>query len=170
MGQWERICAASKADSRICILTERYSEQQMHELLRQSSCIVSLHRSEGFGYVLSDAMALGIPVVATGYSGNVDFCNPQTSFPVSYHLVPVKLNGAHWEDEGTEWAEPDLDSAAAQMRAVYCDYPAALKMAAAAQAAILSQYSVEKFSETLRARLAVIRQAVPVDPEWATVR
>jgi hypothetical protein len=115
-------------------------------------------------------MALGIPVVATDYSGNIDFCSPDTSFPVSYRLVPVKLNGVHWEDEGTEWAEPDLDSAAAQMRVVYCDYPAALKKAAAARAAILSQYSVEKFSETLRARLAAIRNAAGVDPALATVQ
>jgi len=170
LAQWERLCAASEGDPRIRVIAERYNEEQMRELLRAVSCIVSLHRSEGFGYILSDAMALGIPVVATGYSGNVDFCSQDTSFPVSYRLVPVKLNGAHWEDEGTEWAEPDLDSAAAQMRGVYCDYPAALRKARAARAAILSQYSVEKFSETLRARLAAIRKEVGVDPVLATVQ
>ncbi|MFL5239002.1 MAG: glycosyltransferase [Rhizomicrobium sp.] len=170
LAQWERLCAASEGDPRIRIIAERYNEKQMRELLRAVSCIVSLHRSEGFGYILSDAMALGIPVVATDYSGNIDFCSPDTSFPVSYRLVPVKLNGVHWEDEGTEWAEPDLDSAAAQMRVVYCDYPAALKKAAAARLAIRSQYSVNRFSETLRARLAAIRNAAGVDPALTTVQ
>jgi glycosyltransferase involved in cell wall biosynthesis len=168
--QWERLCAASKGDPRIRIIVERYSEEQMRELLLVASCIVSLHRAEGFGYILSDAMALGIPVVATGYSGNTDFCSAETSFPVSYRLVPVKSSGAHWEDEGTEWAEPDIDSAVAQMRAVYCDYPAALKKAAAAAAAIRSQYSVERFSGTLRARLAAIRKDAGVDPASVIVQ
>jgi glycosyltransferase involved in cell wall biosynthesis/tetratricopeptide (TPR) repeat protein len=155
-GQWERLCAISSQDDRIRILTERYSEEKMHQLLSESSCLVSLHRSEGFGYVLADAMALGIPVIATDYSGNTDFCDGQTSFPVSYRLVPVKSYGAHWESQGAEWAEPDIHSAAAQMRQVYEDYPTALSIAAAARFAILARYSTDSFAATVRARLAAI--------------
>ncbi|HYK51665.1 MAG TPA: glycosyltransferase, partial [Terriglobales bacterium] len=147
-------------DPRIQLITERYSEAQMADLLCETWCLVSLHRSEGFGYVLADAMALGIPVIATDYSGNTDFCNDQTSFPVDYHLVPVRSAGAHWEEEGAEWADPDIDSAAARMMEVYSDYPAAVVRAANGQRLIFGKYSTEAFGATIRSRLAEIRASL----------
>src|SRR6185312_12019214 len=65
--QWERLAAAAAADKRIRIVTERYSGEEMTALVRDADCIVSLHRSEGFGYLMSDAMAFGVPVIATAY-------------------------------------------------------------------------------------------------------
>ena len=155
-GQWERLCAASMSDRRIRIVTDRYSEQQMRQLMRNTSCVVSLHRSEGFGYVLSDAMALGIPVIATDYSGNTDFCEPDTTYPVSYRTVPVVSQGGHWEGEGAQWAEPDIDSASRQMTAVYSNYPEALRKAAVGRERILEKYSKETFATRLRQRLAAM--------------
>jgi glycosyltransferase involved in cell wall biosynthesis len=162
-GQWERLCAASAGDRRIRIVTERYTEQQMRQLMRDISCVVSLHRSEGFGYILSDAMALGVPVIATDYSGNVDFCNSDTSYPVSYRLVPVMSHGAHWEGDGAQWAEPDIDSAASQMLAVYSDYPAALRKAGLGRERILERYSKEAFAARLRQRLSAVCTAAEID-------
>jgi glycosyltransferase involved in cell wall biosynthesis len=151
--QWERICEASAQDPRIRLITEHYTDEQMQRLLQESSCVVSLHRSEGFGYVIADAMASGIPVIATDYSGSRDFCTDETSFPVSYELVPVRSSGAHWETEGTVWAEPDIGSAAAQMRMVYKNYPAALAKAKAGRELMLLKYSRETFAATLQARI-----------------
>jgi glycosyltransferase involved in cell wall biosynthesis len=142
----------------------------MKQLMRDTSCVVSLHRSEGFGYVLSDAMALGIPVIGTDYSGNVDFCDAETSFPVAFRLVPVVSYGAHWETKGTRWAEPDVDSAAEQMKAVYSNYPEALRKAALGRERILRQYSREAFAARLRERLAAIRYAASIDPRPDTVQ
>jgi glycosyltransferase involved in cell wall biosynthesis len=156
-GQWERLCAEAAQDSRIRIITERYSEEQMNALIADVGCVVSLHRSEGFGYVLSDAMAVGIPVIATAHSGNLDFCDADTSFLVDCRLVPVSALGAHWESNEAMWAEPDIDSAAAQMRRVCADYPAALSVAAAGQRVILAKYTTTVFAANLRARLAAIR-------------
>jgi len=163
-GQWERICAARAGDDRIRIITGRYTGEQMQQLMRDSSCVVSLHRSEGFGYVLSDAMALGIPVIATDYSGNTDFCDQETSYPVSYRTIPVTSHGAHWEEEGMQWAEPDIDSAAAQMRAVYSNYSEALCKATLGRQRILEKYSKEAFAARLRERLAAIVSAPGIDP------
>jgi glycosyltransferase involved in cell wall biosynthesis len=156
-GQWEKICAAAEQDKRIRIVTARYTEEQMQQLMRATSCVVSLHRSEGFGYVLADALAHGVPVVATAYSGNIDFCGADTSFPVAYRLLPVNAHGAHWEEEGAEWAEADIDSAVAQMRRVHEDYPEALRKAALGREAILSRYSMKAFAATLRTRLDAIQ-------------
>jgi glycosyltransferase involved in cell wall biosynthesis len=169
-GQWERLCAARAGDDRIRIITDRYTEEQMQQLMRDSSCVVSLHRSEGFGYVLSDAMALGIPVIGTDYSGNIDFCDQETSYPVSYHTIPVISHGAHWESEGTQWAEPDIDSAAAQMQAVYSNYPEALRKAALGRQRILEKYSKEAFAARLRERLAAIVAEPGIDPPLHAVQ
>ncbi|HEX3651838.1 MAG TPA: glycosyltransferase [Rhizomicrobium sp.] len=156
-GQWERLCGASAGDRRIRIITDRYTEEQMRQLMRGTSCVVSLHRSEGFGYVLSDAMALGIPVIATDYSGNVDFCDSETSYPVSCSPVAVVSHGAHWESEGTQWAEPDIRSAAEQMQAVYSNYSEALRKSTFGRERILEKYSKEAFAARLQERLAAIR-------------
>jgi glycosyltransferase involved in cell wall biosynthesis len=157
LGQWERLCLEAAQDSRIRIITERYSEGQMNSLLSQADCVVSLHRSEGFGYVLADAMALGIPVIATAYSGNLDFCDADTCFPVDYRLVQVQAVGTHWESEGAVWADADTVLAAAQMRRVYEDYPLALHLAATGQDRILGKYSTAAFATTLRIRISAIR-------------
>ena len=169
-GQWERLCAARAEDDRIRIITDRYTGEQMQQLMRDTSCVVSLHRSEGFGYVLSDAMALGIPVIGTDYSGNADFCDRETSYPVSYRLIPVMSHGALWEGEGMQWAEPDIDSAAEQMQAVYSDYPESLRKAALGRERILKKYSKEAFAVRLRERLADIVATPGIDPPPHAVR
>lgn len=81
-------------------------------------CYVSLHRSEGLGLTLADAMALGKPVVATGYSGNLEFMNETNSYLVPYRLVDVP-DGWWGFAPGARWAEPDVDAAAALMRRVW---------------------------------------------------
>jgi len=160
-GQWERIVRLGLRDHRIKILTQRYTERQMEQLMGSTACVVSLHRSEGFAYVLADAMAIGIPVISTAYSGNVDFCDDQTSFPVPYRLVPVEAHGTLWEDELTEWADPDIEVAAAHMRAVFQDYPQALRKAASGREKLQARYSDEIFAATLRRRIQMIRAASP---------
>jgi glycosyltransferase involved in cell wall biosynthesis len=64
--------------------------EDMASLLNQIDCYVSLHRSEGFGLGLAEAMLLGKPVIATGFSGNLEFMKPTNSFLVSYNLVPIQ--------------------------------------------------------------------------------
>lgn len=156
LGQWERLCAASWGDKRIRIVTSRYTDEEMKQLISGAACVVSLHRSEGFGYLMSDAMFYGVPVIATGYSGNADFCSEETCFPVPYHLVPVKSQGAHWESDGVEWAEPHIDAAAEQMRRVFEDYGSAMHRAANGQRFIISEYSTERFAQRLQERIALL--------------
>jgi glycosyltransferase involved in cell wall biosynthesis len=156
-GQWEKVAAAAASDTRIRLVTERYSDEAMTALVRDADCVVSLHRSEGFGYLISDAMAFGVPVIATDYSGNVDFCTPETSFPVSFRLIPVPEGAARWRIEGAEWADPDVDAAAAQMRAVFLDQQGALAKAARAREAIKVQLGLDTFKTTLAARIRAIR-------------
>jgi glycosyltransferase involved in cell wall biosynthesis len=159
-GQWERVAAAAAIDKRIRVVTERYSDEAMTALVSDADCIVSLHRSEGFGYLMSDAMAFGVPVIATGYSGNVDFCTPETSWLVPYRLIPVPEGAARWRIDGAEWADADVDAAAAQMRAVYQDQQGALAKAARAQQDIKTRLGIDTFKTTLAARVRAIAEKI----------
>ncbi len=79
-------------------------------------CYVSLHRAEGFGFGMLEAMQLGRPVIATAYSGNMEFCTPDNCYLVDYDLVAVERGEYPGVERGSVWADPKIASAAAAMR------------------------------------------------------
>ncbi len=87
-----------------------------HALTRCADILLSLHRSEGFGLVPAEAMLLGVPVVATGYSGTSDFLDASSGMPVRYRLIPARDPRGVFEAPGAVWAEADRDDAAACLR------------------------------------------------------
>jgi glycosyltransferase involved in cell wall biosynthesis len=107
--------AADGANVRV--LDEVLSRSAKHELMMASDCYVSLHRSEGFGLTMAEAMLCGKPVIATGYSGNVDYMTPETSFLVPYKLITLDQTHGPYR-AGYHWAQPDLDYATDSMRYV----------------------------------------------------
>lgn len=93
------------------LIDQVMTDNEVKNLIRCCDCFVSLHRSEGYGRGISEAMLLGKPVIATAYSGNMDFMEEHASFYVNYRLVPLSEGDyPHWQ--GQEWADPDLDHAA----------------------------------------------------------
>jgi glycosyltransferase involved in cell wall biosynthesis len=92
------------------IVRGHLDEAALTALYRKADVLLSLHRAEGYGLPLNEAMAHGLPVVATGWSGNLDFMDAADSFLVSYRLVPVSDVSAVYR--ASTWAEPDLDAAA----------------------------------------------------------
>lgn len=111
---------ASPARRKIITLDRIYAENAIRNLTRCCDCFVSLHRAEGFGLGLAEAMFLGKPVIATQYSGNVDFTTGENSYPVDYSLVPIG-DGEYPNWEGQEWAEPDVAQAASIMTCLVDD-------------------------------------------------
>jgi glycosyltransferase involved in cell wall biosynthesis len=104
----------SRVRDRIIVLDDVFTDNEIKNLIRCCDCFVSLHRSEGFGRGIAEAMFLGKPVVATGYSGNLDFMNDGNSCLVRYKMVEVgKDCYPYWENQ--VWAEPDIDHAVSQM-------------------------------------------------------
>lgn len=89
-------------------------------LMDSCDVYVSLHRSEGFGLTLAEAMALGKPVIATAYSGNLDFMTRTNSYLVPYDMVPVG-DGSEPYPASAVWAEPDVEAAADLMRRIIED-------------------------------------------------
>jgi len=97
------------------ILVDRsMTDNEVKNLVRCCDCFVSLHRSEGYGRGMAEAMYLGKPVIATAYSGNMDFMSPDTALLVPFELIPVP-EGAypHWQDQ--VWADPDIDATSDSM-------------------------------------------------------
>jgi glycosyltransferase involved in cell wall biosynthesis len=120
---------------------------------------ISLHRSEGFGRVIAEAMALGQPVVATNFSGNVDFCDEQTAFLVDGELVPLRP-GDYLFHEGQYWCDPDVEIAAGQIARVFGDADMRQRIAKAGRARIERDYSMAAVAHAYAQRLNEIRQSV----------
>ena len=94
-------------------------DDAMQELHRSADVLLSLHRAEGFGLPMLEAMSHGVPVVGTGWSGNTDFMTSDNSALVPFELVPVQDAAGMYS--GGEWAEPDLDAAAEILRSLASD-------------------------------------------------
>ena len=109
---------AATAGAKIKLIDAILSEGETTALLSACDCYVSLHRSEGFGLPIAEAMSLGKPVIVTAYSGNMDFTTPSNSLLVKYSLVELDRDYGPYK-KGSVWADPNLDHAADQMRYAY---------------------------------------------------
>jgi glycosyltransferase involved in cell wall biosynthesis len=105
----ETACAGA---ANIRLLQATLSREDQGALLRTADVVLSLHRSEGFGLVLAEAMRLGVPSVATGWSGNMQFMTESTAALVAHRLVPVRDRQGIYREKGALWAEPDVAHAA----------------------------------------------------------
>jgi glycosyltransferase involved in cell wall biosynthesis len=130
-------------------------EARVHNLIRCCDAFVSLHRSEGFGLGLAEAMYLGLPVIGTGYSGNMDFMTPENSMLVGHRLVPVPPKGYH-HAEDQHWAEPDLDAATAHMIGLVDDPAAGRALGARGSRSIRIGFSYRAIGLRYAQRLAEI--------------
>ena len=125
-------------------------------LLAAADCYCSLHRSEGFGLGLAESLLLGKPVVATGYSGNLDFMDNAGSFLVSHTLVDVEATGGAVANpyRGGRWAEPDVGHAAELLRRVFADRDGAAEVARRGQARARALLNMEAYGQRLAERVS----------------
>lgn len=97
----------------ISLVTETFSDVEMTAFQRMADVYVSLHRSEGYGLNIHEMLELGIPTVATGWSGNMDFMmRYKHANAVPYEIIPYADPTRHYQGEGLVWAEPDIEAAA----------------------------------------------------------
>jgi glycosyltransferase involved in cell wall biosynthesis len=127
-------------------------------MLDACDCYVSLHRSEGFGLTVAEAMALGKPVISTAYSSTLEFANESNSFLVPARIVEVD-DGAPPYPSHSRWAEPDVSAAADQMVRVYTDRSAAAAVGARARADIEALHGPSARGPLLRRLLDQNRRA-----------
>jgi glycosyltransferase involved in cell wall biosynthesis len=149
------IAAAAAADPRISVIDAAMSRDEMLSLIECADCYVSLHRSEGFGLGMAEAMLLRRPVVGTNYSGNTGFLSDETGFPVAFAMVPVRP-GEYPFHEGQFWAEPDQADAVRLMRLVIDDPTERERRVGNARAFMRAHHSAEAVHLAVERRLSDI--------------
>jgi glycosyltransferase involved in cell wall biosynthesis len=147
----------SRAESRrISIYSDRWPAAEMNDLMAACDAYVSLHRAEGTGLTISDAMAYGKPVIATWWSGNTDYMSPFNSFPVRYDLVALGRDLGPYK-AGDIWAEPSMENAAEQMRLVFDNRKEAQQRGRSARRDMEKYFSEAPIGFLIQNRLNVIQ-------------
>jgi glycosyltransferase involved in cell wall biosynthesis len=151
----KQLRAAADGRTDISVVDEYVSGEHMRALMASCDCFVSLHRSEGFGFPLAEAMAFEKPVIATRYSGNLAFMDDENSYLVDFGLTPVPPGAANYP-VGALWADPDLDQAAEAMRRVVEQPEEARERGRKARRRILERQTLDRTAEFFAARLGEI--------------
>ncbi len=118
----QQLLALMSLHPNIQLIDQNWSRADILGLLHTSDIYASLHRSEGFGLTIAEAMLLDTPTLVTAWSGNMDFCNQDNSFLVPYHAQAVC--SAHPEFNGltnAHWAEADANAAAQWLKKIFLD-------------------------------------------------
>jgi glycosyltransferase involved in cell wall biosynthesis len=142
----------------IVLLDRVMSTTERDALVASCDCYLSLHRSEGHGMPLAEAMASGKPVVATAYGGNTEFMSEENSYLVNWKPTPVGAGVEHYP-AAASWAEPDVEHAARLLRAVRDDSEGRRRRVAQAQVDIQTLLSPKAVGGQMRDRLRTLERA-----------
>ena len=148
----EMVRRAAEASPGVHLIEDYLPHEEMQSLTQHALGFVSLHRSEGLGLGMMEAMALGTPVIATRYSGNLDFMDDSNSLLIPTTMVPVDESGGYYHGLG-HWADPDLDCAAAAMRRLAQDHGFASELGRRAQRDITQRRTPQRAAEFVRERI-----------------
>jgi glycosyltransferase involved in cell wall biosynthesis len=149
---WRILHDENRCGDAVIFIDDIFSAARNAALLNTCDAFVSLHRSEGFGRLLAEAMTLGKLLIASDFGGNTDFTTPETACPVSGKLVDVEP-GEYLFGEGQQWFEADIEHAAHHMRA-FAENPAQFAaLAANGKRHILTHHSPDAVGRLARAAL-----------------
>lgn len=143
------------SDPDVFLVDQTLSRDDTLGLIRSCDAVVSLHRSEGLGLLLAEAMVLGKPVISTDFSATTELVTPATGYPVDFRLVPVQ-EGEYPYHEAQVWADADVDHAAWQMRRVVAGGSAVSDKVAAARQHIHNHYGQAAVAKLQLRRLRMI--------------
>jgi len=154
---WDALLAEAGSDPRIQIMNRRLSRDEVVGLSSVCDAVVSLHRSEGFGLTVAEAMLLGKPVVVTNYSGTRNFAREDTACVVDFKLVPVPAGQyPFWQNQ--VWAEPDIGHAASLMRRLVEDEPYRTAIARAGKSFVSDNLNERAVGARYAMRLEQLKQ------------
>ncbi len=155
--QREQLRRACDSRCDIYLIEDYLPPQDVESLVAQSAAYVSLHRAEGLGLTMSEAMSAGRPVIATGYSGNLDFMDESNSLLVPYEPVEIPVSAAPYGPP-TQWADPDLDVAARFMRWVVENELEAAALGLRAQESVHSTCDLDRTADFVTGRIRAISE------------
>src|SRR5207342_1632098 len=150
--------ARSRPD--VLVVDRYFSAQEQRALSSVCDAVISLHRSEGFGLTIAEAMAFGKPAIATAYSGNLEFMTEENSYLVPYELAEIPP-GCEPYPAGSRWAEPDVAAAAELMRRVVDEPDEAAEKGRRAAEDIRELHSPERRAALVIERLEAVEGKRP---------
>jgi glycosyltransferase involved in cell wall biosynthesis len=137
--------------SNVDVIDEVWSGEKLFGLYRNADAYLSLHRSEGYGLTLAEAMLMECPVIATGWSGNMDFCSGDTAFLVKYDLVDFRDDDPSYAQVvDARWAEPCVADAARILRLLRAEPELGRRKAKAARRALLDYTRTHSYAGAVR--------------------
>lgn len=145
----------------IRLMTNTLDRIEMDSLMNSVDCFVSLHRSEGFGLAIAEAMVLGKPVLATAWSGNIDFVGDTYPFAVNYTLTKLSETYGPYK-KGQCWAEPDVIHAAQLMQRIASDRAWATEVATNEKIRVSHLLSPENIGKLMEKRLLEIESVYSI--------
>jgi len=143
----------------VYILTDSFSKEEFNSLIKCADAHISLHRSEGFGLVMAEAMFLGTPTVATNWSANAEFMSEDACCMVPVNIIEIEKETPPYH-KGNHWADPDVYVAADFIRRLHDDKEFYEYKKNAAAKLIRENMSPEKAGEAIRERIRNIRGIV----------
>lgn len=147
--------ALTQREQRVSVLRQTMSTHEVEALIGACDCYVSPHRTEGFGLTVAEAMAQGVPVIATDYGGTADFVSEAVGFPLRYRLTELEQDQGPYM-KGAIWADPSRTHLRDLMRHVAANPGEAGARGQAARALILGEYSAEAVGRRIARRLTEI--------------
>lgn len=153
--EWKSLKELSLSDPRIRIVEQTLSRPDLMALYRVCNCFISLHRAEGFGRNIAETMLLGLPVLTSAYSGNLDFTSPHNSYLVQTWLVKLAENDYPY-GSGQVWGEPSVQHASRLMRKIFEDQEATRAVARHAAEKINASYSANVIGAIYKRELCAL--------------
>ncbi|HEX3699511.1 MAG TPA: glycosyltransferase [Phenylobacterium sp.] len=137
------------APANVRIVDETWPYEEVKALVAGAEALISLHRAEGFGLAPAEALALGCPVVATAYSGVLDFLDETNALLVPYREVPVDDPQGIYKYKGETWAEPDVAAAAEALKRLRAEPELRRRLAAAGRRTVAEKLTPEAWFKAL---------------------
>jgi len=139
----------------VYFVKETMTKPQVGSLLKCVDVYVSLHRAEGFGLVMAEAMLLGTPVIATNWSSNTEFMDSEVACMVDCNLVQLEKAYGPFQ-KGQRWADPDVEQTATYMRALYTNTAMRRQLSEKGHSRIENQLGVKCTSKNILERIKEI--------------
>ena len=152
LSELEKIRWRARSRKDIVIIDQYLDVQESASLMSLCDCYVSLHRSEGLGLTMAEAMLLGKPVIATAYSGNMDFMTDDTALLVPWQYTDVGDDAESYPAKA-RWAEPDISVASSMMRKLFQDREFGKALGDRAKRDLQSRFSPQVTGERMKNRL-----------------
>ena len=139
----------------VSLITDPFTQDEMASLYRAADAFVLPTRGEGWGRPCTEAMATGVPVIATGWSGVTEYLSPETGYPIDFQMTDVQemaVDEAPWFG-GHQWAEPSIEHLRRLLRHVYQNREEARRIGEAGRAAIHQNFTPDRVAARIVERL-----------------